>query len=110
MDEALALPTEKAAKIALRTQQIIANESGVANTIDPLAGSYFVEALTNEMEKQAEEYFDRIEELGGVIPAIRKNFFQSSSPIGGLISMLLLERKSTTEKANSFLMQSLNTI
>lgn len=78
MDEALALPTEKAARIALRTQQIIAHESGVADTIDPLAGSYYVEALTNEMEKQAEEYFDRIEELGGVIPAIRKNFFQQA--------------------------------
>ncbi|MCP4762524.1 MAG: methylmalonyl-CoA mutase, partial [archaeon] len=76
MDEALALPTEKAAKIALRTQQIIAHESGVANTIDPLAGSYYVEALTDEMEKQAEEYFQRIDELGGVIPAIKKNFFQ----------------------------------
>lgn len=76
MDEALALPTEKAVKIALRTQQIIAHESGVTNTIDPLGGSYYVEALTDEMEKQAEEYFRRIEELGGVVPAIRKNFFQ----------------------------------
>ncbi|MHA1338474.1 MAG: acyl-CoA mutase large subunit family protein [Promethearchaeota archaeon] len=76
MDEALALPTEKAVKIALRTQQIIAHESGVANTIDPLAGSYYVEYLTDLMEQQAEEYFKRIEELGGVIPAIRKNFFQ----------------------------------
>ena len=76
MDEALALPTEKAVKIALRTQQIIAYESGVTNTIDPLAGSYFIEALTNKMEEEAEKYFDKIEELGGVIPAIRKNFFQ----------------------------------
>ncbi len=76
MDEALALPTEKAVKIALRTQQIIAYESGVANTIDPLAGSYFVEALTNKMEEETEKYFARIEELGGVIPAIRQNFFQ----------------------------------
>ncbi len=76
MDEALALPTEKAVKIALRTQQIIAYESGVANTIDPLAGSYFVEALTNKMEEEAEKYFAKIEELGGVIPAIRQNFFQ----------------------------------
>jgi methylmalonyl-CoA mutase N-terminal domain/subunit len=76
LDEALALPTEEAVKIALRTQQIIAHESGVINTIDPLGGSYFVEALTNEMEKQALEYFRKIEELGGVVPAIEKGFFQ----------------------------------
>ena len=76
MDETLALPSEKAVKIALRTQQIIANEIGVANTIDPLAGSYFVESLTNKMEEQAEDYFRRIEGLGGVIPAIEKGFFQ----------------------------------
>ncbi|MFO3796979.1 MAG: methylmalonyl-CoA mutase family protein, partial [Anaerolineales bacterium] len=77
MDEALALPSELAVTIALRTQQIIAEESGVANTVDPLGGSYFVEALTNRMEKQAYEYFRRIEELGGVLPAIEKGFFQS---------------------------------
>jgi len=76
-DEALCLPTEKAAKIALRTQQIIAYESGVADTVDPLAGSYYIEWLTDKMEQQAEEYFSRIEELGGVIPAIHKNFFQT---------------------------------
>lgn len=76
MDETHALPTEKAVKIALRTQQIIANEIGVTNTIDPLAGSYFVEALTNELEKQAEEYFKRIDDLGGVIAAIERGFFQ----------------------------------
>jgi methylmalonyl-CoA mutase N-terminal domain/subunit len=76
MDEALALPSDKAVRIALRTQQIIAEESGVTNTVDPLGGSYFVEALTNEMERQAYEYFDRIEEYGGVIPAIKANFFQ----------------------------------
>ncbi len=76
MDEVLALPTEKSAQIALRTQQIIAHETGVANTIDPLAGSYFVEALTNRMEQGAEEYFAKIEELGGVLAAIDKNFFQ----------------------------------
>ena len=62
-DEALALPTEKAVRIALRTQQILAHESGVANTIDPLGGSYFVEALTNEMEEAANKYFDRIEKI-----------------------------------------------
>ncbi len=76
MDEALALPTEKAATIALRTQQIIAHESGVANTVDPLGGSYFVEYLTEQMEEETFNYFDRIEKLGGVLPAIRKGFFQ----------------------------------
>mgnify|MGYP000868877067 FL=1 len=76
MDEVLALPTEKAVKIALRTQQIIAHESGVANTVDPLAGSYFVEAMTNRMEAEAEEYFRKIESLGGVLAAIERGFFQ----------------------------------
>jgi len=76
MDETLALPSEKAVKIALRTQQILANETGVAHTIDPLAGSYFMEDLTNKMEAKAEEYFKKIEDLGGVIPAIEKGFFQ----------------------------------
>src|ERR1700704_2968995 len=76
MDEVLALPTDKSARIALRTQQLLAYESGVANTIDPLGGSYFVEALTDEMERQAEAYFKRVEELGGVIPAIEAGFFQ----------------------------------
>jgi methylmalonyl-CoA mutase N-terminal domain/subunit len=75
-DEALCLPTEKAVKIALRTQQIIAHESGVADTVDPLAGSYYVEWLTNKMEEEAEAYFEKIEEFGGVIPAIKANFFQ----------------------------------
>jgi methylmalonyl-CoA mutase N-terminal domain/subunit len=75
-DEALALPTEHAVRIALRTQQVIAHESGVVNTIDPLGGSYYVESLTNELERQAYEYFDRIEKLGGVVPAIKDNFFQ----------------------------------
>ncbi|TFG15121.1 MAG: methylmalonyl-CoA mutase [Promethearchaeota archaeon] len=75
-DEALCLPTEKAVKIALRTQQIIANESGVTDTVDPLAGSYYVEWLTNKMEKEAERYFEKIDDLGGLIPAIKANFFQ----------------------------------
>ncbi|MHA2400012.1 MAG: acyl-CoA mutase large subunit family protein [Promethearchaeota archaeon] len=75
-DEALCLPTEKAVKIALRSQQIIAHESGVTETVDPLAGSYYVEWLTNKMEEEAENYFEQVEELGGVIPAIRANFFQ----------------------------------
>jgi len=77
MDEALALPGELAVRVALRTQQIIAHESNVANTVDPLAGSYFVEALTNRLEAQAYEYFRRVEKLGGVIPAIEAGFFQS---------------------------------
>jgi methylmalonyl-CoA mutase, N-terminal domain len=76
MDEVLALPTDKSARIALRTQQLLAYESGVANTIDPLGGSYFIESLTDEMERQAEIYFKRIEDLGGVIPAIEASFFQ----------------------------------
>lgn len=76
MDETLALPSAKAAEIALRTQQIIAYESGVSNTIDPLAGSYFVEALTDRLEKEAESYFERIDQLGGVIPAIEDGYFQ----------------------------------
>jgi methylmalonyl-CoA mutase N-terminal domain/subunit len=76
MDEALALPSEKAVTIALRTQQIIAHESGVTNTIDPLGGSYFLEKLTNEMEAEVYRYFQRIEDLGGVLPAIEKGFFQ----------------------------------
>ncbi len=76
LDEALALPSEKAVTIALRTQQIIAEESGVVNTVDPLGGSFFVEAMTNRLEKQAYDYFRRIEELGGVLPAIEKGFFQ----------------------------------
>jgi methylmalonyl-CoA mutase N-terminal domain/subunit len=76
MDEALCLPTEEAVRIALRTQQILAYESGVANTIDPLAGSYYVEALTNELEEEAYKYFERVEALGGVIEAIEKGFFQ----------------------------------
>jgi methylmalonyl-CoA mutase N-terminal domain/subunit len=76
MDEALALPSQDAATIALRTQQVIAAESGVANTVDPLGGSYFIEALTNRLEHQARDYFQRIEDLGGVLPAIEKGFFQ----------------------------------
>jgi methylmalonyl-CoA mutase, N-terminal domain len=75
-DEALALPTEAAVRIALRTQQVIAHETGVANTIDPLGGSYFVEALTDEIEAKAYEYFARIDELGGMVEAVKQNFPQ----------------------------------
>ena len=76
MDEALALPSEKAARLALRTQQVVLHESGVTNTVDPLGGSYFVETLTNAIEKDAYEYFHSIEALGGVVPAIETGFFQ----------------------------------
>ena len=76
MDETLSLPTEKAAEIALRTQQLIAHETGVTNVVDPLGGSWYVESLTDKIEKEAEEYFKEIDELGGVIPAIEKGYFQ----------------------------------
>ncbi|HSQ40494.1 MAG TPA: methylmalonyl-CoA mutase family protein, partial [Anaerolineales bacterium] len=76
LDEALALPSEHAVTIALRTQQIIAEESGAANTVDPLGGSFFVEAQTDRIEAQVRDYFCRIEDLGGVIPALEKGFFQ----------------------------------
>jgi methylmalonyl-CoA mutase N-terminal domain/subunit len=76
LDEALALPSEHAVKLALRTQQLIAHESGVVSTVDPLGGSYFVEALTSRMERAAYDYFHKIEAAGGVIPAIEKGFFQ----------------------------------
>ncbi len=76
LDEALALPTERAALIALRTQQIIASESGVVNTVDPLGGSYFIEALTDETERATMEYIDRIDALGGVLSCIQNGFFQ----------------------------------
>jgi methylmalonyl-CoA mutase N-terminal domain/subunit len=75
-DEALALPTEEAARIALRTQQIIAHETGVTNTIDPLGGAYFVEALTDQLEREAYDYFSRIDELGGMVEAVKQNFPQ----------------------------------
>ncbi len=76
MDETIALPTARAAKIALRTQQLIAYESGTANVIDPLAGSWYLEDLTDRLEQQAEQYFQRVEDFGGVIPAIEQGFFQ----------------------------------
>jgi methylmalonyl-CoA mutase N-terminal domain/subunit len=75
-DEALALPTENAVRLALRTQQVIAHETGVVNAIDPLGGSYYLEDLTNRLEAEAYDYFDRIRKLGGVIAAIKENFFQ----------------------------------
>jgi len=76
MDETIALPSDKAVKIALRTQQIIAHELGVTETIDPLAGSYYLESLTNTLEAQAEDYFRQIEAMGGVVAGIERGFFQ----------------------------------
>jgi methylmalonyl-CoA mutase N-terminal domain/subunit len=93
MDEVLALPTEKSVRIALRTQQIIAEETGVANTIDPLAGSYFVEALTDQMEAETEKYFERIEQLGGVLAAIDQGFFQQEIADAAYRYQLEIEQK-----------------
>ncbi len=93
MDETLALPSEKAVKIALRTQQIIAYETGVVNTIDPLGGSYFVEALTMHMEEEAEKYFEKIDALGGVIPAIEQGFFQREIAEAAYRYQIELDRK-----------------
>jgi methylmalonyl-CoA mutase N-terminal domain/subunit len=76
MDETLSLPTEKAVRIALRTQQVLAYETGVPNTTDPLAGSYYVEALTNQLEAEAEEIFSQVGEIGGVVPGIENGWFQ----------------------------------
>jgi methylmalonyl-CoA mutase N-terminal domain/subunit len=93
LDEALALPSEKAVEIALRTQQIIAFESGVANVIDPLGGSYYVEALTDEIEAEAERYFRKIEELGGVVKAIEQGFFQREITRAAYEYQMALSRK-----------------
>jgi methylmalonyl-CoA mutase N-terminal domain/subunit len=93
MDETLALPSEKAVKIALRTQQLIAYETGVMNTVDPLGGSYFVEALTDKMEKQANEIFEQIDSLGGVIPAIEVGYFQKEISDAAYIYQKAVERK-----------------
>ena len=75
-DEAYQVPNEKAVRIALRTQQILAHETGVTNTVDPLGGSYFIESLTDYLEEEAYRYFDRIDRLGGVLPAVKKGFIQ----------------------------------
>jgi len=93
MDETLALPSEKAVKIALRTQQIIAYESGVINTTDPLGGSYFIEELTNRMEEKAEQIFKEIDSFGGVIPAIESGYFQREIANSAYRYQLELERK-----------------
>jgi methylmalonyl-CoA mutase, N-terminal domain len=93
MDETLALPSEKAVKIALRTQQVIAYETGVINTVDPLGGSYFVESLTDRMEKEANEIFEQIDSIGGVIPAIEAGYFQKEIADAAYRYQLEVERK-----------------
>lgn len=93
MDETLALPSEKAVKIALRTQQVLAYETGVINTVDPLGGSYFVESLTDKMEEGANRIFDEIESLGGVIPAIEAGYFQREIADAAYRYQLELEKK-----------------
>ena len=93
MDETLALPSEKAALIALRTQQVIAYETGVANTVDPLGGSYFVEALTDKMEAEAEAYFEEIEKRGGVLQCIEEGFFQKELARSAYQHQMELEKK-----------------
>jgi methylmalonyl-CoA mutase N-terminal domain/subunit len=95
-DEALALPTDKAALIALRTQQIIAEETGVANTVDPLGGSYFVEALTNKMEQGALDYFERIDAMGGMVEAVEKGFPQREIQESAYQYQKALEREEQT--------------
>lgn len=93
LDETLALPTEKSARIALRTQQIIAHESGVTNTIDPLAGSYFIESLTNEMEKKAFELIDKIDEMGGMVKALNSGFPQMQIADASYIYQQQIDKK-----------------
>lgn len=93
MDETLALPSEKAVKIALRTQQLIAYETGVINTVDPLGGSYLIESLTEKMEKQANLIFDQVDSLGGVIPAIEKGYFQKEIADAAYRYQIELDRK-----------------
>jgi len=103
LDEALALPSEKAVEIALRTQQIIAFESGVANVIDPLGGSYYIEKLTGELEEEAERYFRKIEELGGVVKAIEQGFFQREITRAAYeYQMALSRRKKIVVGVNEF--------
>ena len=93
MDETYALPGEKAVKIALRTQQLIAYETGVTNVIDPLGGSYYLEKLTAEMEEGAEDYFRRVDEMGGVVKGIEDGFFQREIARAAYDYQLQLERE-----------------
>jgi methylmalonyl-CoA mutase N-terminal domain/subunit len=91
-DEALALPTEHSAKLALRTQQIIAKESGVADVIDPLGGSYYLESLTDKLEEEAQGYIEKIQKLGGVLPAIQKGYQQAEIEKASYEEHLKIER------------------
>ncbi|HAL56349.1 MAG TPA: methylmalonyl-CoA mutase, partial [Bacteroidetes bacterium] len=92
-DEALALPTEEAARLALRTQQVIAHESGVTDTVDPLAGSYFVESLTDEIEQRVWEYIREIDAMGGAIAAIEKHYYQSHIAESAYKYQMAIEKK-----------------
>jgi methylmalonyl-CoA mutase N-terminal domain/subunit len=96
MDETLALPTEKSVRIALRTQQVLAYETGVPNTIDPLAGSYFVEALTDRLEREAEEIFEQIDALGGVVPGIEHGYFQREIALSAMRQQQEIEQNART--------------
>ncbi|MFN3492457.1 MAG: methylmalonyl-CoA mutase family protein, partial [Anaerolineales bacterium] len=93
MDEALWLPTEKSVRVALRTQQIIAYESGVADSVDPLAGSYLIEYLTDEIEKRAEEYISKIDNMGGAMQAIEKGFMQNEIQSAAYVAQKAIEKK-----------------
>ncbi|HEY6073259.1 MAG TPA: methylmalonyl-CoA mutase family protein, partial [Anaerolineales bacterium] len=93
MDEALWLPTEKSVRVALRTQQIIAYESGAADSVDPLAGSYLIEALTDEIEKQAMEYIHKIDDMGGALPAIERGFMQNEIQNAAYAAQQAIEKK-----------------
>ena len=97
LDEALALPTAEAATLALRTQQIIAHESGVANVVDPLGGSYFVEKLTRDMEDGALAYFDQIDRMGGMVEAVERGFPQRRSPRAPIV----FSRRSNARRRSS---------
>jgi methylmalonyl-CoA mutase N-terminal domain/subunit len=96
MDETLALPTEKSVRIALRTQQILAFETGVPNTIDPLAGSYYVESLTDRLEQEAEAIFEEIERSGGVVPGIQNGYFQREIALSAQRQQMALETDQQT--------------
>jgi methylmalonyl-CoA mutase, N-terminal domain len=92
MDEALWLPTEKSVRVALRTQQIIAHESGVADSVDPLAGSYFIEYLTDEIEKRAQEYIEKIDTMGGALQAIERGYVQNEIQEAAYVAQMQVEQ------------------
>jgi methylmalonyl-CoA mutase N-terminal domain/subunit len=110
-DEAVSLPTERSVQVALRTQQIIAHESGVANTIDPLAGSYYVEALTNEIESRAQEYIEKIDAAGGALAAIERGFIQREIQESAYRYQRAVEKgKQIVVGVNEFLVQEKTTL